>query len=60
MCTEGHKDIIEKLDRLEGKVDKLNGSVAANTRWRFIMAGGLTVMTIVVLPLMGIIITLVV
>lgn len=53
MCDKAFIDRTnETLERLEKKLDKVNGNVAANTRWRYITVGGLAVITALVIPLL--------
>jgi len=47
-----HQEYVrEKLDSIHSQVEKTNGRVQSLERWRAAMAGGMTVLSIIVIPI---------
>lgn len=50
---KGHQEIIEKLDGINQRLDKLNGSVLSLKLWRAYLTGAVAVILIIGLPILG-------
>lgn len=50
---EKWNEITASLDRIERQTTAINGRVSKNEQWRYIMMGGITVLTTIVVPLLG-------
>ena len=49
--VERHKDLVSSIDALTEQVKKTNGQVVSLRLWRSLLAGGMTVVILVVVPL---------
>jgi hypothetical protein len=50
---EHHEEIIQKLDGINSRLDRLNGSVLSLKLWRAYITGAVAVIVLLGLPILG-------
>lgn len=50
---EQHKEIIGKLDGINNRLDRLNGSVLSLKLWRAYITGAVAVIVLIGIPILG-------
>jgi uncharacterized membrane protein (DUF106 family) len=51
--TEKWNDLSETLERIESQTAKTNGRVSALEKWMYVAIGGMSVISVVLVPLFG-------
>lgn len=49
---EYRRDVIQRLDRIENQTIQTNGKVAELQKWRYFITGGMSVLTLILLPIL--------